>query len=126
MAETGTGGREVLDKALEEMMDDAKKAKSAGSIDPLFFRRYHRLLAISKLFIIEDRQGILGPLISEEVGKFVEEVKGIKLDPNENPIGPVADALAEEVIDLHLYLENLPKKEKMKREFLEKFSPKKK
>ncbi len=111
MAETGTGGKEVLDKALEEMMAEAKKAKSAGSLDPVFYRRYNRLLAISKLFIIEDRQGILGPLITQEVGKFAEDVKGIELDPNIYPLGPVADALAEEVIDLHLYLENAPKKE---------------
>lgn len=48
---------------------------------------------------------------SEEVGKFVEDVKGIKLEPEKNALGVVADALAEEIIDLHLYLENAPKKE---------------
>lgn len=126
MAESGAGGKETLDQALEEMMVEAKKAKSAGSIDAVFFRRYKRLLTITKLFIIEDRQGILGQLITEEVGKFMEDVKGIKFEPEKNPLSEVADTLADEIINLHLYLENVQKKEKMKRDFINRFPSEKK
>lgn len=140
MAETGSGGRTKVDEALKSMMADAKKAKEEKQIDPVFFRRYNRLLMTCKLFIVEDQEGILGPLIEREISRFVEDVKGFKIDFPEKKvigkdingvkidakrvkaIGYVADALAEEIINLHLYLDNVKKKEELRKEFEKKFT----
>ena len=125
MAEKGTGGREIISESLAEMMAEAKKASAEDKIDPVFFRRYRRLLMVTKLAIVEDREGILGDLIQQEVGGFIADKIGewIDLQKDEQParIGAIADALANEVLDLHLYLENKEKKAKMMEDFYKNF-----
>ena len=122
MAETGSWGRTKVDQALESMMADALKAKEENQVDPVFFRRFNRLLMTCKLFIVEDREGILGPLIESEISRFVEDVKGIKTDVmGKKAIGSIADALAEEIINLHLYLDNVKRKEELRKEFEKKY-----
>lgn len=117
MAATGTGGREKVEPALEGIMADAKKAYSEKQIDPVFFRSFNRLLMVIKLTIIEDNEGILGPLIEQEVGEFVADVKGIKIDvTGKKSIGFVADAIAQGILNLHIYLDTEKEREKLMQE----------
>ncbi len=102
------------------MMAEAKKAKKEDQIDQVFFRHYNRLLIVIKLVIVEDTEGILSPLIEREVGGFVEDVKGAKADiMGEGAVGVVAEAIAEEIINLSLYLDNLKRKQELKKKFME-------
>jgi hypothetical protein len=116
MAAKGSGGREKVIPALEEMMADAKRAKDQEQIDPVFFNRYNRLLMVMKLFLVEDEEGILGPVIEREIREFVWDVEGIKLDgAGEKNIGYVSEAIADELVNLHLYLDNIEKKKELKK-----------
>lgn len=127
MAESGSGGKDKVDNALEAIMADAKKAKAQGSIDPVFFKRFHRLLMILKLAVVESPEGILGPLVERELSEFVEDVKGEKLEiKGTKGIGTIAGATAEEIINLHLYLDNRKDRDKLMEEFTKKFEIKKK
>jgi len=120
MAEKGTGGREKVIPALEEMMADAKKAKDQEQIDPVFFNRYNRLLMVMKLFLVEDEEGILKPVIEREVGEFVWDVEGIKLEGSgKKTIGFVSQAIADELVNLHLYLDNIEKKMELRKKLME-------
>lgn len=127
MAEHGTGGREIVEPAIEEMMAEAKKAKDEGQINPIFFRRYNRILMVIKLSIAEDSEGILGTLIEKEVGGFVEDILGEKADiKGGRGIGKVAQAIAEEIINMHMYLDNRKNREKLMEEYIKKSTIKKK
>jgi hypothetical protein len=115
MAEKGTGGKEVVIPALEMMMADAKKARDQEQIDPVFFNRYNRLLMVMKLFLLEDEEGILGPVIEREVREFVWDVEGIKMEVSgKKAVGYVSQAIADELVNLHLYLDNIEKKKELK------------
>jgi len=127
MAEEGTGGIEKVENALEGMMAEAKKDKAQGLIDPVFFNRYRRLLMITKLAIIEDPEGILSPLIEREISEFIEDITGEKLNMGgKGGIGAMAGALAEEVINLHMYLDNKKNREKLMEELKKKITKEKK
>jgi len=131
MAERGAGGPDEVNKTLDSIMAETAKAKEQGSIDPLFYHRFRRLLQVTKLAIIHDPAGILIPLIEREIGVFVEDVKGetSRIDGSKGGIGvgAVADALAEELINLHLLLDGKKHRERLKQEFMNKFqAPQKK
>jgi len=113
MAATGTGGREKVDSALSGLMADARQALSEKKIDSIFFYRFNRLLMIIKLTIVEDENGILKPLIESEIERFVLDKTGEKINPQEGSIGTVAQAVAEGIIDLHLYLRTKPERQKI-------------
>lgn len=113
MAAAGTGGREKVDSALSELMADARQALSEKKIDSVFFYRFNRLLMIIKLTIVEDEKGILTPLIESEIEHFVLEKTGEKINMQEGSIGTVAQAVAEGIIDLHLYLRTKPERQKI-------------
>ncbi len=108
-------------------MADAKKARDQGSIDSVFFKRFNRLLMILKLAIVESPEGILGPLVERELSEFVEDVKGEKLEiKGTKGIGVIAGATAEEIINLHLYLDSRKDRDKLMEEFTKRFEIKKK
>lgn len=113
MAATGTGGREKVDSALSGLMADARQALSEKKIDSVFFYRFNRLLMIIKLTIVEDEKGILKPLIESEIERFVLDKTGEKINQQEDSIGTVAQAVAEGIIDLHLYLRTKPERLKI-------------
>ena len=127
MAEKGTGGSKKVEPFLQEMMAEVKKAKAQAMIDPVFFKRYTRLLMIIKLAIVEDPEGILGPLIKREISRFIEDIWGEEFHfEGKGGIGAIAGALAEEILNLRLYLDNIEKKAKLKVEYQKKFEKKKK
>jgi len=120
MAEKGTGGEKIVNPALQEMMAEAKKAKAQGQLDPVFYRRFTRILMVMKLFVIpNDPEGILSPLIEREISEFVADVKGeIESEiKGTKGVGIVADALTEEILNLRLYLDTKEDKAKLMEKF---------
>jgi hypothetical protein len=123
MAMTGSGGPEKLEKGIQQFMADAKKAKAQNQINPVFYRRYAYLLAVLKMVLAPDPGGILTPIIDRELNQFVGEVLGEEWK-GKGPasIGQVADAIAYEIIDLQMYLDNLETREKLRKAWDEKFN----
>lgn len=123
MAVSGSGGPEKVTQAIQKFMADAKKAKEQKQIDALFFARYQRILGIIKLAIGPDPDGILVPIIDRELALFVKDVLAEDFKSSgPEAIGQVANAIADEIINLHLYLDNLETKEKLRKAWDEKFS----
>jgi hypothetical protein len=124
MARQGTP--DSLDKRLQEVMLAAKKAREANEIDGVFFYRFNRLLAVTKLVAVPDPNGILAPVILEALGNFVLD----KLGHDEfrvngkgpHAIGHVAAALSAEVIDLQIYLQTAKQREALQFSLQEKMS----
>jgi hypothetical protein len=123
MAMTGTGGVEKVTQAVHQFMVDARKAKEQKQIDDIFFVRYQRILAIIKLAVAPDPEGILVPIFDQELARFVREVLGEDWKGSgPAAIGQVANAIADEIINLHLYLDNIETKEKLRKAWDEKMS----
>jgi hypothetical protein len=120
MKKQGSGGYDVMDKAMQDLMAAAKGARQQKQIDPPFFRRYTRMLQIIKLAIVTneyDREGILNSLVQEEIDRFVADVSGVS-DPavSGRGIGPVAEALSEEIINLYMILDCQGKKDELRKQ----------
>lgn len=124
MAAKGSGDKDKIDRSLEGMMADAKKAYTEKKVDSVFFQRYNRLLMVIKLTIVEDEEGILGPLIEEEVGAFVKDMKGIKTEvKGKKAVGMVANAIAQGVLELHIYLDTKKDRLKLMEEWEKRLKP---
>jgi hypothetical protein len=122
MAATGTGWTDKLEKGLGQFIDDAKKAKSRNQIDPVFYRRYCYLLAIIKMTARPDPGGILLPVIDHELKQFVinvlgEEWKGSGPDA----LNQVVNAIAYEIVDLQMYVDNFEARKNLRKTWEEKF-----
>ncbi|MBN1270991.1 MAG: hypothetical protein JXB26_01865 [Candidatus Aminicenantes bacterium] len=115
MAATGSGGEDLVRPQLDEMMADAKKNLAEEKIDPVFFHGFQRMLSVIKLIVIKDKEGILGPIIQKEVGGYVLETTGkeVNLLDESQTIGSVADAIAQGILNLHLYLDTKEQREKL-------------
>jgi hypothetical protein len=126
MAMTGTTGRvEFVTQAIQKFMADARKAKEQNQIDAVFFVRYRRILAIIKLAVAPDPEGILVPIFDQELARFVQEVLGEEYKGSgPEAIGQVAKAIADEIINLHLYLDDTEAKAKLWKSFEERYSKK--
>lgn len=112
-----------IERFLVNSMAEARKAKEKKQIDPVFFARYGRLLAIIKLSMAPDPGGILVPIIDQELRRFVNEVLGEDYKGSgPEAIGQVARAIAEETINLHLHLDNVEAKAKLWKSFEEKYA----
>jgi hypothetical protein len=112
MAARGTGGGE-LEERLRAMADEAKKAKEAGGINQVFYARYGRLLALTALVVTPDRGNLLVPVVERELADFLMDVTGEDVAARQGPaaIGQVARAIAEELVNLQLYLDTLDRRE---------------
>jgi hypothetical protein len=123
MAVSGSGGVEKVTQAVSRFMIDARKAKEQKQIDAQFFARYRRILGIIKLAVGPDPDGILVPIIDRELGLFVKDVLAEDFKSSgPEAIGQVANAIADEIINLHLYLDNIETKENLRKAWDEKFS----
>ena len=116
----GSGGYDVMDKGLQELMAVAKNLRTQKKIDPSFFRRYTRMLRIIKLAIVTneyDREGILNSLVQEEIDGFVADVSGVSHPGGPSRgIGAVAEALSEEILNLYMTLDCQGKKEELRKQ----------
>lgn len=116
MAVSGSGGAEKVTQAVERFMVDAKRAKEQKQIDAVFFARYQRILAIIKLVVAPDPSAVLGHMLDQELSRFVYDILGEDWKGS-GPvaINQVANAIADEVINLHLYLDDIETKEKLRK-----------
>ena len=104
-------------------MGEARKAKEQSKIDAVFYARYQRLLGIIKLVMAPDPGGILVPVIDQELKRFVTEVLGEEYKgTGPGAIGQVANAIADEIVNLRLYMDNVEIKARLRKEFDEKFN----
>jgi len=118
------GKTDVLEPRLQEMMFAAYKAREAKTIDPVFFRRFHRMLAVTKLIATPDSSGVLAPVIEGVLGDFVQDKLGVAGFREEGGKGPkavnwVAQALANEIIDLQIYLDTLGQRQALQKKIEE-------
>lgn len=116
MAARGTSSGE-LEMNLQAMATEAKKAKEAGEINLVFYAHYARILALTKLIVNPDPGNLLIPVIDREIADFLKDVTGedVIARTGSIAIGQVANALAEEIINLQIYLDTLDKREAMRR-----------
>lgn len=120
----GTGGAE-LEALLPTMAVEAKRAKESGEINLVFFTRYTRVLALTALLVKPDKQNLLAPVIDRELTDFLKDVTGEDVATGQGPaaIGQIANAIAEELVNLQLYLDTLDKREAMRKKFDEGMTP---
>jgi hypothetical protein len=97
----------------------------------MFFRRYKRILVVLKLAIVDepyDPERILNSFIVKELKSFHEDVFGTETEfppPEHRGVGAIAGAIAQEVLNLHVYLDGQKKMEKLKEQYFEFTKPKK-
>ena len=117
IATEGKGGLWAVEERLQAMMAEARKDKDAGTVTPAFFARFNRLLAVTKLIMAPDQGGILVPVIGRTIEEFVADVTGESLAEKGGPkaIGAVANAIAEEIVNLQIYLDTLDKREAIRK-----------
>ena len=117
MATKGTGGAEVLDGYLAAMAKELQKARAEKAVDPVFDARFARMLALTKLFVRPDPEGILKPVIDRELAAFLRDVTGEDPMQGGGParIGQVANALAEEIVNLQIHLDTKGTREALRR-----------
>lgn len=115
MAQRGTP--EDIEKRLQEVMAAANKARDEKIIDPVFFSRFNRMLAVTKLVIVPDPGGILAPVIELVLGSFVQDKTGLSVREGKGPeaINMVANALSQEIINLRIYLDTLDRRQALQK-----------
>lgn len=120
------GAKDALQDNLNTMISKAKKALTSGDVDKVFFARYNRLIAITKLITIKDPGKTAYPIFEYELQRFVMDTIGEKMQ-GEGPqgIGQMADALAFAIIDLQIYLETLDGRQSRYDKFVKSFNPEK-
>lgn len=118
IARLGTTG-DRLEANLPTMAAEAKKAREAGEVDLVFYSRFARILALTKLIIKPDPGHILMPIIDREIADFLKDVTGedVAARTGAVAIGQVANAIAEELINLQIYLDTLDKRTAMRKKF---------
>lgn len=131
MAEKGTGGYKEVNPLIQKIMAGLKKAKEQGQVDSVFYKRFHRMLVVMKLTIMEksyDPEGILDPLISRELEEFVDDMCGdveSMKSLEKRGVGVIAGALTEEIFRLHMYLDYKKKKPQLMEKIIKQHQKKK-
>lgn len=132
MARTGRGGFEMVFEFLQKQMAELKKAKAQGQVDALFYKRYHRILEVLMLTIRmpeADPEGILDDFTLKEMKRFIVDVtgEGAEIPPPEHRgIGAIAGAIAEEILNLHIYLDGKKNREELLKKYMKWTKPPKK
>lgn len=116
MAAQGTTA-EGLESSLRIVAAAAKKAKEAAEIDQVFYSRFARILALTKLVVAPDPGGLLSPVIDREIADFLMDVTGEAVAARTGPmaVGQVANAIAEELVNLQIYLDTLEKRQAIRK-----------
>ncbi len=114
---------EKTDKELEEMMQEAERAKWQNQIDDVFFKRYTRILVALKLVITPVDKGspIMKVLMFKELNQFIEDIEGEKFDlekaHGKEAINKFVLAVTHELVNLRIYLDSKGKAEKLTEEY---------
>lgn len=108
---------EGFESSLQAVASEAKKAKDAGEIDRIFHARLARVLALTKLIVKPDSASILMPVIDREIADLLKDVLVEDVAARTGPVavGQVANAIAEELINLQIYLDTLDKRAAMRK-----------
>lgn len=116
MATQGTTA-EGLESNLRAVATATFNAKEAATIDQVFFSRFARILALTKLVIAPDPGNLLRPVIDREVADLIMDVTGEAVSAGAGPVavGRVANAIAEELVNLQLYLDTLEKRQAVRK-----------
>ena len=111
------GATDTLDSTLLKMASELRKAREGGDIDAVFYGRMARVLALTKLVIVPDPGRILEPVINREMLFFVHDITGEDLNREGGPavIGQVANAIAEEILNLQIYLDTKDKRDALRK-----------
>jgi hypothetical protein len=106
-----------LEANLQAIAAEARKAKEAGEIDLVFTSHFARILALTKLVIAPDPGNLLMPVIDREIADFLKDVTGEDVSARTGPlaVGRVANAIAEELVNLQIYLDSLDKREAIRK-----------
>lgn len=128
LAEKRESVMEKTNASLKEMMDQARKAKAQGQIDTIFFKRYTRILLVLKLVITPfDDSGIMSPLLFKEINAFIEDVEGESVDIEKMSgslaINKLSEAVAHEVTNLRVYLDNKEKAKALAEQYRKELVP---
>jgi hypothetical protein len=124
LAMHGSGDRGVVEKGLEDIMTEAVQAKVKSQIEPVYFRRFNRLLAVMKLAVASDPKGILKSYMDRMMADFVEDVSGqapVLGKDGSVGIGALAAALADEIANLRISLDTKEQKAKLLEQWLNSF-----
>lgn len=123
MATQGTTA-EGLESNLRAVATAAFDAKEAATIDQVFFSRFARILALTKLVIAPDPGNLLRPVIDREIADLIMDVTGEAVPAGAGPVavGRVANAIAEELVNLQLYLDTLEKRQAIRKKLDESMS----
>jgi hypothetical protein len=123
MATSGSG-QGALETNLQRIAADTKKAKEQAEIDAVFYTHFSRILAMTKLFVKPDPGNILKPVIDREAANFVKDITGEDLITTGGApaIGQVANALAEEIVNLQIYLDTLDRREAIRKKLDERIT----
>lgn len=126
LRETAKRGGGDLDPILLKMAAELRQAREEGDIDAVFYARLSRVLALTKLVIVPDPGGVLEPVINREMLFFVHDITGEDLNREGGPktIGQVANAIAEEILNLQIYLDTKERRESLRKKLDEKMSGK--
>jgi hypothetical protein len=120
------GTPDALEPTLLKIASELRKAREAGEIDMVFYTRLSRVLAVTKLVIVPDPGGMLGPVINRELLFFVHDITGedFKAEGGPAAINQVANAIAEELLNLQIYLDTKDKREALRKKLDERISGK--
>jgi hypothetical protein len=120
------GTPETLEPTLFKMSAELKKAREVGEIDAVFYGRFRRLLSVVKLISGPDPGGLLGPVINRELYFFVPDITGEDFKGGEGPaaINQVANAIAEELLNLQIFLDTKDQREALRRKLDDRISGK--
>jgi hypothetical protein len=125
LAADGTGGRAVVLKGLDDIMNEAVQAKTKSRLDPVFFRRFSRLLMIMELNFMPESKSVLKAHVDRQTADFVEEVAGVRPVVGKDGgvgFGEMAAALADEIVNLRIILETKDRKAKLLEGWMNSFS----
>jgi len=123
MAVSGSGGYAKVSPAFRKFLADATQARQNNQIDQVFFTRYKRMLMVTELTMIPSEE-LIWDVIEQELARFVKDILGEEFngpDLKSSKIGLLATALSEEILNLHLYLDDIEAKDKLRKSFEGKF-----
>jgi len=116
------GAKDILETKLSTIMAAAVKAKEQGEVDQVFSSRFSRLMAVTKLVMVPDQDKILAPVVEQEIRRFVKDVLGEDIPAGEKiGIGVVAESMAQEIINLQIYLDTKDQRQQMLEGFYKRF-----
>lgn len=107
MGKSGSPGLDSLYSFLDTQMEKARELRKNGVIGNTFFQRYRRLLGVIRVGTMEDKQGILTPMVVDAVNRFMSTKKKIRvseLPGRSSKIGLIASSISEEMIALRFNL----------------------